>query len=380
MSMQVPEGKLDREAQLSLLTERLQGHQIFGRQRGRMGPIMDWLDDMIGDTDNPTEFLSQFDSSVSDFRVMANMLAVLKRDGHDLAYAELKHVLRARNSFLPGETVPVEVTRPITIVMLDPDRTMLFVNWMLMVGRHWDHEGFRRTKAFADMSPAIPKTVPSPSSTFYQKISQQMLDSFPRLAEILRRRYSSMDICYDWIGWQAYEAYYDAIEDQGLFPPAGGVGLRVEMHQHDHEIESIISTSDYSARELHFLNTYATSMIYLVEGDQATVLAQYSREQQKNITTWQINVPKDYVMNYDGHVLPYVGLHLEDEHESQKRHDKVFCSLGVNNGLGARILESYTADSQEYQVFNGRCFGRPNPEVENLHLGKPFRVLFAHYI
>lgn len=119
------------DEELTALALKLAGNKAFGVCRSqhynwRLGDI---IDDMINETASPSEYLEKFDKFTSALRIITDLMAQLKRDGKTRLVEELKNALEDRNYVLMGETVPLEQTVPITLLMLEPEKTLPLLKW-----------------------------------------------------------------------------------------------------------------------------------------------------------------------------------------------------------------------------------------------------------
>jgi hypothetical protein len=300
MKTTVPE-----EKQLELLLEKLAGNQAFATCRGKFGNLLSIVED-FGET--PSAFCRRFDDFTGQARVMGNLLATLKRDGHDYAHDQLGNALKGNHVF-PGEVLPVEQTRPVTLVMFDPIKTVAMVKWLTQA--YW-----MSLNAYLDFLDGQGKT------GFHNddfELTKNLFELFPALEGYSRKRRKSGD--YE--GWDLAKAFDESVTDR-FEAPEGASKLRLLRGQWNDHVEW-----DHSG--------HSTALGYMVEGDQASVLRKFSRETQKKIGTWQINLPK----NQATCAGVCFGIHEESEHGISRKKHPAFTSKGTQSGLGVRFLKDY---------------------------------------
>jgi hypothetical protein len=300
-SKQVPEGQTvaSKEEQLAKLREKLMGNQVFGRCRGKLGSALE-LVDHVENTNSPTEFLNTWDSAVADARVMGNLLATYKRDRWMHAFDALREALYNKAYFFPGETAPLHETSPITILMLDPERTMLMLEWI--VKEHW-----MELNAWLDKKDGTRTDV-----TWLSERTMKLFEMFPTLERRCRdrRRYNFYE------GSDLIFAHRDTVVD--AFPQIRNIPMKAR---------------DFTFGQWNdHIELEAQQFLFLYEGDQGDLLANFSREEQERIGTWQFDVPKA-LRFFD------IGLHPESEHERWQKEFPAFASKGTSHGLGAFITE-----------------------------------------
>lgn len=297
----------DSERQLEMLRGMLEGHRAFGKLRGRFGeiPIQDLLDEK-----NPTATLKSFDEWLSDSRVMLNMLAVLKRDGHLLAMQELMRALKNPSHVIIGETVPLEETEPGVLLMVDPDKTILLARWMHT--SNFEHDALYW----------IDHSTNNPERGLCGTLTPQFFELFPTIREsFVSQRHSSHIISpsellnerLEWCFSKIVEKF--ASDIRGLWLSKSEVGL------------------------WYYGNIIA---FYIKGATQSDVLRLFSREEQESIATWQLEVPKLTANRIGGHSETWIGLHPEEEHEAVwKKLWPSYVSTGVSQGLGAIIMNEH---------------------------------------
>lgn len=128
MTEQLPEGK-----QYEMLLKKLAGNQAFARLRQRgektqgnanLGPLR-----FVELSENPSDFCRHLDGYHADWRIVGNLMAKLKRDGHLYALQTLTASL-TRGIPLPGEKEPITDLKHFTFVMMEAKKTLLLLRFV----------------------------------------------------------------------------------------------------------------------------------------------------------------------------------------------------------------------------------------------------------
>jgi hypothetical protein len=308
MKKQVPESSKqnkDRNQQLAELQDKLRGNKIFRKFRGEHNyDIVETLDRILGRSDTPSEFIREWDVMSGDLRILGNLMATLKRDGKTDAFEALRNALINPTYTFPGETIPIEKTVSVTLVMFEPEKTLSMLQWL--VQGYW--------KQLYNNESLLAVT---------------MLRNFPslrRAMETTRSRYH---------GWELGYAYQiDVLRKVSV--PKDFRPLHIGAGQYDDEMEiappfssiSINVESD-AAEEIECLCHFA----FWVTADQGEVLSRFNREDQSHIATWQFHVHPTELDERIG----WIGLHPEAEHADYQHKYAYRSSAGVSQSLGAII-------------------------------------------
>lgn len=307
---QVPEGNttVTADQQLAILREKLMGNQAFAVCRGKFDHQVSRLNtELLDSTDSPTSFLIQWDDFFGKARVMSNLLAQFKRDGLTVAQNELEKALKNKGYILPGETVSIEETQPMTVLMLDPERTILMLKWI--IEGHWidlDHylewrDGKMKDRGFFQNEP-------------HERV-KKLFEMFPTLEKHSRVRKARRD--YE--GQDLRSAYDDTVlksfskEVQNVLKEADGRCLKYGQF------------NDHIEMERH-------PFVYVFMAEQSEVLRIFSREEQARIATWQLDVPKLVGNNC------HIGVHPEGLHEEEQINHPALTSKGCSNFLGVSVI------------------------------------------
>lgn len=308
MKKQVPEGNkksISPEKQLDILRKHLMGNHAFAICRGQFGKqIITVTNEMLDQTQSPNALLNQWDEFCGKTRVMANLLAQFKRKGLEIALDELTRALTIEGYAIPGETIPFELTQPITILMLDPERTMLMARWIIK-------DNWVELNNYLDWK----KGLITDFAFGVESLAEQLFEMFPTLEEHTRVRRTQTDH----VGLDLCRAYNDSV----LFTFSEGVRHILKTAQkrrlEDNQFHEHIRIGNYP-------------FLYVFQCEQSAVLSMFSREEQKRIATWQINAPKVLGECYD------VGVYPEDMHGQLHFAHPCLASKGVSHGLGAMIV------------------------------------------
>lgn len=323
MKKQVPEGVASKEEQVVALLQALEGHEIFARRRGNCGwGGLGLVDHLIDKADSPTHFCELWDQLTADLRVLGNMLAKYRRDGWAFAEDELSAALaRGNEHLLPGETAPIQETTPVTVVMLDPARTLTMTQWVLGGGEY-------------DMYYAINK------GEYKTPLVQKLFESFPGLAE---KSKSMRDVDSALL----VMLYNHVFEHFPKYRQMKGRRLKIGSAEGDNNLSSYANVIMHVWGDSQRVGVY--SFGFLVFAEQDKVLRRFSRKQQEQIGTWQLHLPCTLIEKvqqaqvsfkdqwWDGHdPVPRVSLGFfpEAEHAHWQKLFPAMTSRGVAHGFG----------------------------------------------
>jgi hypothetical protein len=291
------------EEQLASLREKLAGHQAFGRLRGKLGDSTIYLlGKMIGSTESPTSFCRDWDQFAADARVMGNMLAQFRRDGWMTAAKALYDALKT-DTLIEGETVPLHKTVPITILILDPERTFSMLRWI-------------RAGCYEDLS------------AYHYRRDQVMR---PEIVSDLFEKFPSLRKHCDYFRTK-FEFYHgDALASAYHDDVRSGYAKTLKPLQ-DKITRLIMVWESYRNDRLDVVNI---AFGYMFRAEQSEVLANFSREEQTHLATWQCRIPKALEKRFN---RINVGLHPEAAHGDMVRTQPTLSSTGCSHGFGARVF------------------------------------------
>ncbi|MBL7022255.1 hypothetical protein ISR92_03000 [Patescibacteria group bacterium] len=258
---------------------------------------------------SPTQFCNDWDITSTDIRVIGNMIAQCKRDGQDIIADVMSKALLDRAYQLPGETIPVEETQPITIVVLDFEKTLEMIKWIRCA--HW-----MSLNNYLDEPTLIRRDID-------MKLTDRLFNTFPSLYEHALRRKSQGG--YE--GPELVSAFRDDVLDKfhnNVTSKGGQLGIKFDTYNSHLEINSLV-----------------LARIFL--GDQAQVLSKFTRQEQELITTWTVNTPSVLVEESGLNTLMF-GFHPEKTHQIWSDSNNCYSSLGCSNDYGVTIFNKRYSD------------------------------------
>jgi hypothetical protein len=303
----VPEEKeMDAVKQLEILSQRLTGNSAFSACRGQLNiTFSEYIQKLTAEAHSPTQLLKHWDKFISSTRVMANLLAQFKRDGLNLAHEELLHALIDPNFIISNEIWALEKTLPVTILMLDPERTIAMLNWIIGADVWGDRDKFIDWKDAQGPQP--------------DNLTMDLFEKFSTLEKEVR---DSQKIGAD-EGSDLLLALLDA--QRSIFSQE--TLERVEIGKAYHLAAGQWSGYVYDIRQIKFL--------YMFMAEQSEVLSMFTREQQKTVASWQFRLPGSIDLD-----KLIVGIHPEEAHNLCQKRYPATCSKGLSHGLGSIILSS----------------------------------------
>ncbi len=292
MPKQVP------EEEVRLLRKTLEKHNVFRELRGKLGGecLARLINDLAETTASPTEWLARWDKLSSKVRVVGSLLARWKRDGHEAARGQLVQALMAIDHRLPYEDTAPVAKVPLTLLMLDPVRTMAMIRWI--VCDNWKN-----------LDDYLINNYPP------TELTRELFAQFPTLEEhALKRRKNC-----NYEGWELCRAYHDTVVGHFTSDPA-----RSLLSQ---RIDLCLECGQYHDRlEIDYL-----VLAYVVPAEQRDVISFFSRDEQDQIATWQLRVPETVNLKFSREF----GFHPEPEHTSWQHEYPDYCSVSVSHSLGA---------------------------------------------
>jgi hypothetical protein len=319
------------EDQLAFLFSKLLGNQSFGRLRGSFSEGLGSLKTILEAAESPTDFCQRWDRFCGDARVMGNLLACFQRDGWDAAEQELTRALQDATYRMSGEEVPLHETEPVTIVIFDFKRTLTFIRWvrcahfsslnayldeidyLVSVGAEWSDENPAEGSHLKDRD---------------RVLTRKLFEAFPELEQYARDRRAGDH--YE--GRDLVEAYFKQVLD--LFEQVElneiGQPLCLAWNTYNDHLELYRGVGN----SLHYG--------YICRTDQAEVLSQFSRDQQKNIATWCVQLPK--AMTDTQLKRMFLVFHPEAEHDKWISDSANVVSTSLSHGYGVVAMSRIFAD------------------------------------
>lgn len=312
MSTIVPEDIAGASDELEALANKLAGNEAFAKCRNTfLRNVSDVVEGMIGESANPTEFCQKFDAHFAAVRVMGNILAQLKRDGNRKAYEELKQALETDDFFLTGQDAALDETIPITLLMLEPAKTLTLLEWM-------------KKGLTAELNTFVGI---SHRDATIQEVTRALFAAFPTLEQHTRLSKQLLaDNYHDGAGLlPAYKDEVAGLPDSfaGAIPLIGAFMERL--------LRSVEQSGSGSA--------FTFPIAYMFIGkEQSEVLGMFDRERQQRIATWQLRIPRVILRRGRVANAMNIGIHPETEHVIWKKKLPPFVSKGVTHRNGIAFL------------------------------------------
>lgn len=295
------------EQQLSALRAKLAGHKVFGKCRSQLGrmPLYNFLNE-----DTPTRALTVFNDWCADQRVMIHMLTQFKRDGHMYAYQELLDALTS-NHVITGEELPLEQTESGVLVLFNLEKTLLLTRWLY-------------TSEFKDAIHWIKNEELDPKRNQCGSLTPKFMEMFPELRdEFLRQEHQyhvvspTNTFCDKYV-----RSSWDKIDKE---------------FGHDEHFPIFIDP-----RRTHNWELVSCVGVFVAGVTQKDVLRLFSREEQKDITTWSFEYPKfergNFYASFSSFSRMWIGFHKEEEHKEWSARYPSYVSKGASHNLGAILL------------------------------------------
>lgn len=371
MKQHVPEDPHSELVSLTALHDTLTGSSAYARARRRAtAGFAPFLDAMVQrHSRSPTQFRRDWEKLAADLGVVGHLLAKLRRDGHERAYKELLASLNDPTYLMAGERIAPDRTVPLTLVMLDPPRTLAILAWLLTSTYHEGDLGAALHFAAYERVPTYaPKMVygwhdggavkPLTQSTM------RLLTACPELLTVGAKTLADAGTC----SWPSvflarhYSTWRDPLgaswDAEGLELPAppGGTPLFLDVMQYDSSASYTLNDSGPNWRTAPW-HAWPSRALFLVRGTQAEVLSGYPRHLQKRIATWQLRAPATSLepKSKDSCVLgtsgPRFGFHPEAEHDRWVGGRPAFASHGTTGGFGTVLVSRYL-HQPSYRVFS----------------------------
>jgi hypothetical protein len=362
--------------QIRDLIRKLEGNRNFGRYRGKLDGAAQWLGELAKSVDSPTDFRRLWEEVAPDLIILGGELAKLYRDGDHAAFEALVSALGNEDYLFPGEVIRVEKSVPLTLVMFDPEKTMVMLNWILRgyfvdawhyAYKKHDHFKYSAREGLPDQS-FVDKR--NEFLSFRLELVDKLFATFPSLKKSTDSRWYYASSSH----WTPddYNPGVDLVFAYGLdvlrkfgdnWPNTGMedfIGLRLLPGQYD-RIALGQTRHCVGGEEIDCSGNF----LFLYQGDQAELLSRFTREQQKKIATWQFRVHPNTISQINNHPSDRlkVGLHMEAEHETWRYTNTSLASLGFSQGMGGLL----NPVENVYKVFWGDS---------DLAKDRPFRAIF----
>jgi len=331
--------RLSEEKQLEMLRSKLAGHRAFAKCRGWFGnfPVEDILGTTMNEIQSPIAVLRSFDEWYSPRRIMFDMLAVLKRDGHGHAYRELHKALTDPRFVITGEEIPLQYRESGVLIIPDLPDALLLARWLYTSKRedaaHWVATG------------SLPR-----DSHASPELTQKLFEVFPNFAKHFDRpwprgefRPYGVKTCPSFWRDERNHGVYSKLchgFDRSRFSTAGLVWAH-------YGIEGTRQEKWDNQRSLGY---------FVCNTDVPEVLKLFTREEQKRLSVWRFNYPKCNADMFGTENFPrglVIGLHPEDEHSRWRKLWPCYTSSGCTSGLGAVLLgEMITSKNEKFKSYD----------------------------
>lgn len=315
---QVP-GKVEERPlveQADKLVEKLAGHGVFARMRGRVQgfPLWELLD--LDSENTPTKSLRLFDAYMADLRVMRHLVVWLRCHGYRHAGEELEHALSDSTYRMWCEDIPIEETRVATVLMFDPESIKRISRWWHSKNGQWELPHWRNPQPMSAETAEILATYPTLGQEGFWRE-----DALPFVA--LRR-----DIMNPLLGAASPLA-------QKVFAELSWSGPYFPLYTQG-------GCKKPTERGIYENGAWA----YLLTGyDQGEVLSWFPRELQSKLATWQVQVPLCHLRGV-AMVHAGIGFYPEAEHPRWKKLSASRASRGVSAGMGVVVAPTDNCTSE----------------------------------
>lgn len=369
MGKPVPE-ELAQDVQFENLRGRLFDHQVFQRSRGRFGFLTGLFMELAKQAKTPSEFAHLVDEVFADARTLGGIYYQLENSGQSAATGAFAHALADPIYRLPREEVVETDTKPYTLVMFDPEKTLATLEYLNTYSYSKDWSELIKMWREVRSAKLLGKTA---MEAGWEKVNfpsafEKLCQSLPTLPDLIPR----LDMFYvnfpiSLIGYayatdvlskfSTLESKHSSESTEGyvlhkVFHGCRGLTLNSETFFHCHfTFNGNLPSGLHFARwpAMNYLGN-CVGFIYVVKGRQDEVKEVFPREFQDRLATWQLNIPA----NINTYFCSF-GLHPAAEHEWWKKERPSFCSKNLTNNLGAIVLykqENYAVNS---------LFGQPAP-------------------
>ena len=317
--------------ELETLVMKLAGHKAFDRCRGEMSMgFIHIIDDLVRHSNSRDEARTKLREFLGASLIMGNTLAQLHFSGKKRAYYELERALTTDDFVFTHEVVPLEKTRPVTILMLEPTKTLVLLQWMAEART----AELNRVIGMKGQRGDIP----------IQDITLSLFAAFPTLLKRAQER-SVSDPSSD--GSELLPAFKDATA--GL-PDTFACSLPLITDNMGHLLHSTESGGCGS--------TFTFPIAWMFPGkDQAEVLGLFDRKDQARVATWQMHVP-EISLRYNGGFRDIkIGFHPEHEHAIWQKKAPAFISSGISHSHGT-LFHSYSLTIDTLREYRNEIWHR----------------------
>lgn len=364
--------------QRKLLAEKLKGREFFERRReGKMPQkAFDLLYEFVTQlTTTPADFERDFNKLTRDLFHLGRLWSQLRRDGHTVAAQHLSEAIALSQFTLHGERFAETV--PVTMLMLEPEKTTLMIRFLLLLERNELHffNTWHRVRPW--------KGGDEQFKTEFFEVRDALLQAFPSLQTLGERYEEEFPTTVTGCGRPFLHAYrqdvashYSAVWQMDENWSTGVKGAIRLLHVH--QIEEPFMTmrvrqwlspgggpQGFFARE-HKIpegSQGCKPFAYMLLCPEAEVRQRFTTEQHQSIATWEFAMPEHLLhasarsKGFYRHCDLPVGLHPMKDHDSWRECHPALVSRTTSHGYGAMLQATSTHEWDDYLPENmGKSF------------------------
>jgi hypothetical protein len=121
----------DTLTQIEKMRELLKDDEVFAAWAGQGNELVDLLRIATKGLRDPDEIFARWEHLTQDGSRLLSLVSQLHQDGHWKALRELYRKLSDRHFLFSGEVLPEDQTVTLTIVMPEPEKTLLLLEWLM---------------------------------------------------------------------------------------------------------------------------------------------------------------------------------------------------------------------------------------------------------
>ncbi len=357
----LPEMKLNADEQLTMLREYLSTSEPFRHCRGKLGG--DWLgigilaDPQLNAPEkpfSPTKVLDTLKWRTGQARVLINYLAKLRRDGHDVAYQELRFALAEERFVITGEELPLDKRQPGALLMYQPKRTLDLIRWLQLLNPIAIDNHLGKLTYPYDIK-LLEDGIEKPRMSLKWLTEKVMADN-PSIQEGLEKFYDSGmrnhrgNFLPSSIVWGEGNK-----SDSWISPTKGSSAVLCDP------LWLRVANRGLSGSSGDILGNWGVACFFPGK-TQAEILGAIPRDRQSEVAVWQFNYP--LFVNNPTHGYS-IGLFPESEHETFRKSLPTYTSSTITNGFGAVILgQRGPSDRAEHPMFDYRLHRHSSEEPD----------------
>lgn len=349
------------EEQLQQLRTYLATSEPFRHCRGKVGSWtgLGMFDEKELKEATPTALLKELDWRSGQTRILMNHLAKLRRDGHTVAFEELRYALANADFVITGEELPLDKRISGVLLMYEPKRMLEFIKWVKLVCPEVVDWQLGHPTSFGKTMIAQGKIKDRPG---YVPWTERVLTENPEVKQGLERFYASSEhrsvinranFLPDTILREAYRRF--AKDDDARYMLQRGVKW--------------LRPDEDSPYNTDVIGNWGVAS-FLPEMTQSEVLSLIKREHQHEVATWQFSYPS-HMRDISGYSAS-IGLFPEKELSRFRKRWPSYVSGSLSQGMGAVLLENRHRLEMEDSLFDMRHWrdqeSEPNKDEVGLKL------------